>query len=51
MAMSWQQLNALAAAHRRKQADEILMLMVAAQGDNDSWKRQHRILVHRIEHG
>ena len=42
--MSWERLTMLAAAHDRRQARLVLQLMVAAQGDNESWKNQMSVL-------
>lgn len=38
--LSWEQLTAQAAARRRKDAAAMLQFMVAAQGDDKSWKSQ-----------
>jgi hypothetical protein len=43
--LSWEQLSALAAAHRRQDARRMLNLMVAAQGDAKSWEHQRDALV------
>jgi hypothetical protein len=46
--MSWEQLTSLADAYRRKEAERMLMHMVAAQGDSKSWddlqKRLRRVI-------
>lgn len=43
--LSWEQINALAAAQRRREAESMLLFMVAAQGDDKSWKRQREMLL------
>jgi hypothetical protein len=35
--MSWERLNAIAAARRRVEAERMLMILVAAQGNPESW--------------
>jgi hypothetical protein len=46
---SWEQLQALAAAHRKKDAVKMLRIMVAAQGDNKSWTSQQKQLMEVLE--
>lgn len=43
--MSWEELNALADAHRRRDAEWMLQLMCAAQGDGKSWSAQQKTLL------
>lgn len=42
---TWEQLDALAAAHRKREAVRGLRLMVAAQGDAKSWNAQQKQLL------
>jgi hypothetical protein len=42
---SWEQLTALAEAHRRQSAAAMLQQMVASQGDNKSWQAQQKRLI------
>ena len=50
LALSWERLAASAAAHRRLDAEQMLLTMVATQGDDKSWKRQAEMLKKQI-HG
>lgn len=43
--MSWEALTMLSAAYARRDAEKMLMLMVAAQGDADSWGRLQKDLL------
>lgn len=43
--MSWERLDALAGAYRRKEAHKILLLMCAANGDATSWESQQTTLL------
>lgn len=40
MEMSWEGLEVLTTAYRRKWAETMLMLMVGCQGNEESWKGQ-----------
>lgn len=46
---SWEQLEALAEAHKKRNAVQTLQAMVAAQGDNKSWTAQHKALVETLK--
>lgn len=43
--LSWERLSAEAEAGRRRDARQMLELMVACQGDEKSWERQRERLV------
>jgi hypothetical protein len=43
--LSWERLTALSEAHRRREAETILLLMTAAQGDSKSWSAQRNLLL------
>lgn len=47
--MSWERLTALAAAHEKKNAMQMLQFMVAAKGDDKSWTAQKERLVKRLK--
>ena len=53
--MSWEQLNALAAAHRRQDAGQMLrfaQLIIAGQADAKGWQEKQKQLIAEINpHG
>ena len=48
MAMSWERLEALAAAHTRNQCATMLQFMVGAQGNEKAWQDQQRRLLDEL---
>jgi hypothetical protein len=49
LACSFEQLAAAAAANRRRDARTMLEFMVAAQGDDNSWKAQQKMLLKELK--
>jgi hypothetical protein len=49
--MSWERLTALADAHTRREAENMLLFMTACQGDEKSWTKQREILIKRLKAG
>ena len=47
--MSLEQLMAMSDAYGRRDAEQMLMLMTACQGDSKSWMEQRKLLIKKLK--